>query len=519
MPNSDTPLPRSRRRRRLRILGVIAGSAVLLLLLLLAALHTPPVKRYVLSQVTRLLADSQIAFTAQRLDYNLFTLSLVLQDVTLRAVGADDAPAFAHIDRGTVDLSLFALLRGQYVIERGTITRPTIHVVLDEGDRHNLPRLPQRADTGERAEPIDYLIREFSISDAELRFEDRRQRLDAHLPVSSIDVQGQQVSRHRVRLTAGGGQVRLQDRHADIARVAGDLVIDRDAIRVEELELGATGTRLTFSGSLTEFENPRYDMALNADFDVEQLATLAGIPDPAGGSVRVKATARGPLETLTAQAHVNGADLSFRHLERLQLVAEASYDRAAQQARLARLEVTGPVGNIEAQGLIALNADAGISQLGADVGALDLDHLTRALELPYVAATRASGRITAQWPALGYERADGDARLTLTPTRTAPSRNILPVGGSLVAAARDQRVVIDIRELRALGAALTGRVTLADRRTLGGTVRLRASDVARVVPNAESFLGRAPGTLVGTHGRGRGSSRCSHRRRHLGAVR
>ena len=109
MPGPETPPPRSRGRRRLRLLGVIAGGAVLLLLLLVAALHTPPVKRYVLSRVTSLLADSQIAFTAQRLDYNLFNLSLVLQNVTLRAVGAEAAPAFAHIDRATVDMSLLAL--------------------------------------------------------------------------------------------------------------------------------------------------------------------------------------------------------------------------------------------------------------------------------------------------------------------------------------------------------------------------------------------------------------------------
>ena len=207
LASSDVPPSRPQRRHRLRRLAVIAGGAVLLVLLLVAGLHTPPAKRYVLSQVTRLLADSQIAFTAQRLDYNLFNLSLVLQDVTLRAVGAEDMPAFAHIDRATVDMSLFALLRGQYVIERGTVTRPTIHVVLDEGDRSNLPQLPSREDAGARAEPIDYLIRQFSISDAQLRFEDRRQRLDVRLPVTSIEVQGQQVSRHRVRLTAGGGQV------------------------------------------------------------------------------------------------------------------------------------------------------------------------------------------------------------------------------------------------------------------------------------------------------------------------
>ena len=298
---------------------MITGSAVLLLLLFVAVLHAPPVKRYVLSEVTRLLADSRIVFAAQRLDYNLFNLSLVLEDVTLRAVGADDAPAFAHIDRATVDLSLFPLLRKQYVVERGSVTRPTVRVVIDDSGRSNLPQLPESEETS--TEPIDYLIRQFSITDTLIRFEDRLQRLDVGLPVTRIDVQGQQISRHRVRLAAGGGQVRLQDRQAEIESIAGDLVIDRDAIRVNQLELGATGTRVALSGTLVEFENPRYDLALNADLDVEPLAAFAGLPEAAGGFVRADVTARGPLEALAAEARVNGTALSFRRLEQMQLVA------------------------------------------------------------------------------------------------------------------------------------------------------------------------------------------------------
>ena len=516
LSGSAPSLPRLRGRRR-RALGVIAASAVFLLVLLVTALHTPPVKRYLLSQVTHLLADSQIQLTVQRLDYNLLDLSLVLQDVTLRAAGAE-YPPFAHIDRATVDMSLFALLRGQYVVEQGTLTRPRVHVVLDEGDRANLPKLPPREDADERAEAIDYLIRKFSIADAELHFEDRRQRLDVRLPVSRIEVQGQQVSRHRVHVTAGGGQVWLQDRQADIVRVSGDLVIDRDAIRVEKMELGATGTSITLSGSMAPFEDPRYDVALNADFDVEQLAVLAGMPDPTGGAIRAEVTARGPLKMLTAEARVTGTDLSFRDLERVRLIAQTTYDRAAQQVRLARLEVAAPVGNIDAQGIIALNTDAGTSQLDVDVGALDLDRLMRALALPYVAATRARGRLTARWPALEYKRAAGDGQLTLTPTRTAPSRNVLPVGGRLIASARDQQVVLDIRELRALGAALGGRITLADQTRARGQCSSPCAGCRACCGRRGVVSGTPPRHARRHAGRWRAPSRCRPRRRHHGAV-
>ena len=178
-----------------------------------------------------------------------------------------------------------------------------------------------------------------------------------------------------------------------------------------------------------------------------------------------------------------------------------------------------PSATSEAQGAIALNADAGTSQIDVDLRALDLDHLMRALDLPYVVASRAGGRITARWPGLEYARADGDGQLTLTPTRKVPSRNVLPVGGSLIAAARDQRVVLDIRDLRALGAALDGQVTLADQRVLGGNVAPPCAGSRTGRPRCGIVSGTPSGHARRHADRWRGQSRRPPRRRHYGAVR
>ncbi|HEX5107881.1 MAG TPA: translocation/assembly module TamB domain-containing protein [Vicinamibacterales bacterium] len=485
------------KRARLRLLCVVVGSVLLLLVLVISALHTSPVKRYLLSRVTTLLADSGIGLVVGQLDYNLFALTLSVEGVTLRALAAPDAPPFAHIDHADVDVGLLALLRGRYVVERGSIIRPSIHVVFDETGRSNLPQFPKDPDE-EPAEPIDYLVWQFSISDAGLQLEDRRQPLYASLPVSSIEVAGEQVSRHRVRITSGGGQLRLQDRQMDIGRIASDLVIRRDSLSVERLELAATGLTAAVSGTLTTFADPRYDIVLDARFDVERLGVLAGLGDPVGGAVQANLTARGRLEELAADAHVIGTDLKFRSLDGVQLTADASYERASQRARVTQLEMTGPQGHLAGQGDIALEPAAGTSQLALTLQDLNLDRVTRALAAPIVAATRVKGRITAQWPALDYERADGDARLTFTPTRTAVSRNVLPLGGTLVASARDRQATLDVRELRALGATAAAHVTLIDRRALSGSVRLAAADLAQVVPQVESLLGRPPDSLVGT---------------------
>ena len=59
-------------------------------------------------------------------------------------------------------------------------------------------------------------------------------------------------------------------------------------------------------------------------------------------------------------------------------------------------------------------------------------------------------------------------------------------------------MVVGIRDLRALNARATGQVTLVNQSALTGNVNLEAADLAGTVASAEAFLGRKPGTLVGT---------------------
>ena len=217
---------------------------------------------------------------------------------------------------------------------------------------------------------------------------------------------------------------------------------------------------------------------------------------------------------------MSGTDLSFRNLEGVQLVARTSYDRAAQQARLARLEVTGARRQRRGSGRHRAECRCGHESVRRRPAQPSIWTCScarsRCPTSPRPARAVASRR---SWPGLEYERADVDAQLTLTPTRTTPSRNVLPVGGSLVAAARDQRVVLDIGS-----SARWGRHLLdASRSPIGASsvarVQLRASDVARVVPQCGIVSG-PPSRHARRHaGRWRGPSRRRPRRRRHGAVR
>ena len=111
----------------------------------------------------------------------------------VRSARLPDAPVFATIERARLNLNLFDLLRGRYVVESGTVEDVNVHYFVDEQGRDNLPRPP--ADPNNPNQPLDYLIAALTVSKAHVRYENRAQQIDVELPVSSIGRAREQADR------------------------------------------------------------------------------------------------------------------------------------------------------------------------------------------------------------------------------------------------------------------------------------------------------------------------------------
>ncbi len=271
-------------------------------------------------------------------------------------------------------------------------------------------------------------------------------------------------------------------------------------------------------------------MSLTGRLDVSRLAAFAGVNEPIGGFVRAEVNVRGPITEMAVRTKLRSDDLSFRTLDQLRLDAESVYDAASRQARIERLDIQAPQGRIHGDGLIALDDKAGESHLNASIERLDIGRLSRALDLPYGALTRADGRVSARWPLLEFERATGDARLNLTPTASAPARGLAPLGGAIAAGANADRITVNVTSLRGLGATIDGRITMArpasaseatgafEKAAINGALNARAEDISRVIAAAEAFLGRARGSLVGSPLAGALTGQLHHLR-HVLAIR
>jgi outer membrane protein assembly complex protein YaeT len=491
----SNPDVQPKRTFRLRRLLAIFGAALLVLAAaLLLFLHTPPARRFVISQVTNLLERQHIEFNTDELDYNLFNLRFALHNVRVRSQDAPDLPPFAHIDRLSVDLSLTQLLRRRYVLQSGEADGVTLHYVVDAQGRDNLPRPPR--DPEQPSRPLDYLIEDLRVTNASVHYEERARQIDAVLPVSSLEVEGHQLTdRHTVRLAAAKGMLIVQGRKVALDALKGALEFGEDDVRLEQLEALAEGARVTLSGAIRQFADPIGDLDIRGSADAARVATMVDIDDPFEGSVEIDASVTGRLSAPVIEGRVKGANVAFRNLSGLQIEATAAYDVGRKEVTIYELQARAPFGEVDGHGLVSL-AGPDPSKVTATISGLDLAALMRAFETPYVVASRADARLQAEWPGLEYLQASGSATATLTPAAPRASKSTIPLGGRVHATGRPGALDVLIGELTAPGVNASGRLRVAGGGRLDGRANLRIADVSRAAAGAEAVLAEPAGSLL-----------------------
>ncbi len=485
--------PRSTGRRLLRWAAVAAAGVVTLVLLALVALQTAPARRYVQNQVTQLLAQQNITFASEGFRYNVFGLGADLRNVRVISPRLPDAPPFLELGRARLDLSTWQLLRGRYVLESGNVEGVRLHYFVNENGVDNLPRKPTDPDSPGR--PIDYLISDLDVPNANVRYENRQRDIDITLPSATVAISGNALTdRHEVTIDAPGGTARVQQRAITIDRLATTIDLGRDDLRIERAELAAEGALVAASGTFGPFEQPIADIAFQATLDAERAMTIARIDEAVSGQVSVEGSIKGATDALEIDGRLTGSGLQVRELTGLQVDAAATYQMGADHLRLSRLDVRGPAGTITGEAELVLSGD-GQSHLNASVEALDAAAVMQSLRLRYRVASRVDGRVTATWPGLNYAAAAGNASAFAKATAGQAGAGTIPIDGRVEVSGNGSRVVASLRDVRAGGTEIDGRITVSNRRSLDGVIRARATDAQATLDAIEAFVGRRRGSL------------------------
>ena len=368
-----------------------------------------------------------------------------------------------------------------------------------EDGTDNLPR-PLR-DPDAPSEPIAYLVDALSTEAASVRYEDRLRQVDVTLPIARLAVDGNRVSgRHRIDVETTPPTATIRDRTARIDRVSGRFDLGQDDIAIEQLDASGEGAVIALTGAIDDFDRPRAKLTLRATADVASAVRLAGLDQPATGALQLEAAIAGDLGAPTIDATVTGTALAVRGLEGMTVHAVVGYDAGARHALVRRVEAKAPFGEFTAEGELAVEP-TGTSRLRAEASGIDAAAIMRALDLDLVAATRLAATVDASWPGLDYRDATGEAHVELTPTARQVTASSVPVGGRVDVTARDG-LVASLRDVSAAGITTRGRVTVNERRQLGGVLLARVGDVSRSTAAAEVLLRRRAGSLLPTPVRG-----------------
>jgi outer membrane protein assembly complex protein YaeT len=483
--------------RTFRIIAWVVVSAFAVTGLFVVGVHTPPARRFVLRRLVRILGDQGIGFEASRLDYNLFGLRLDLRGVRVLSRQTPDLPPVLLADRVWVDVNLPKLIRGAYYLDDGGIDNPQIQIVVDRDGRDNLPHPPTKS--GPPGAPVDYLIRHLRIAGGGVRIEERRQQIAASVPLDSLTVTGDPLTRnHQVHLeTRGGGQVSLAARSLPVRGLAGDLVIGKDAVQVTSFRVGVGDSSLTVAGRVNSLDSPRFEIHSEANLALASLVAFAGRPETVRGNLNLALTATGPLAALKATVSLRGENLVVDRFDHVKVDAEAAYDASSSRVRLSSLNLTTPWASVRGQGELALNAAAGSTAKFA-AERCDLDRLSAILHLPVRVASTANASVDARWKGLEAQDADVDATVRLSASQSLPAKDTIPVNAIVHATVRGNRIFTDVETLSGFGATASGEVVLQDRKTIGGGLRLDAPRLSSTIAAAEAFLGKPAGSLAGT---------------------
>src|SRR5438105_5853699 len=216
------------RKLKLNVAAAILAGVLAVLVLFVALLHTPPVRRFALKQAIQILAREGVDFDASQIDYNLLNLTATLGHVTVRSRQTPDLPPVLQADSVHLHLRTGKLVHGAFYVQDAEIVNPSIHVVVDENGRDNLPHTPKSTSESE----TDYLIEKARISGGSLHFEERRQKIDTTLPLWQIAVDGNQVTKEQVIRfeTWQPGRILLEQRSAPIQSLTSEVVLQKNSL-------------------------------------------------------------------------------------------------------------------------------------------------------------------------------------------------------------------------------------------------------------------------------------------------
>jgi outer membrane protein assembly complex protein YaeT len=449
----------------------VAFSFAALALVTVAALwlvHTEPVRRYALNQLTARLADEGIGLRAKSLDIRLFALFASLTDVELFATGKDKLPPFAKAESISVRM-LWSFGLNAPTISSIVIEKPKLNVRIDALGQSNLPVLkPSKPD----AKPVS--IGEVSLRNASVDFRDAQRMIALSIPDWSASIQDLDPGSYRVRLDAkNGGSVTYDGREVKLLAANADADYHPKSLVIREARIRAEKLNVRASGKLDDFSTGA--LHVETDGDTALLASFAGFEGRIRGGHSTKLDLTGPLATPDVKGRVTASDFWFDSYGPLDASADFSTSAKLSRANVSKLEARWGGAFVDGSGDVALNESAGESRIRATFGGLSSTQIAKAAKIaePIVAGV-ASGSVDVRIPSL--KNVDVATLAGSASVHVDPAPGAIPLAGDLKVNANKGLATISIASLKALASNAAGDVQIQNGKALAGTLQVSVPD-------------------------------------------
>jgi outer membrane protein assembly complex protein YaeT len=483
-------------RRILRVVAVCAGVLIVLLVAILAFLHTRTAKNLAIEQIRKFLAGQDIAIEAADFDYSFRPIRISTGRISIHKISTPDLPRLFSADHFTTSIRLYDLIHGRYHIEDLQIDNPSIHIVIDEKHRDNIP--VASGSNSSSNQPIDWLILKLRSTGGSLTFEDRSQNTFAQVPVWDLSMDGNasnitEAFQFKTRETI---QVRYSGKSLAIENIAVQGVLNP---RKQTLDLGSVQISndmgdIALNGNISNFSDPNLDLSAVSNLHVKPLRQFLSITQSIMGDLRMEGSIKGHPKELRIAGHLMGRNLGDKSRDTA-LDTDLDVDLRTNRARLTSILIRSPLLSASGAADLAIATDAGESRVDGNIDITDLRKLSTIYKLPVSIASRVSGNARGSWPAMDLGKLNGSGRFELF-ARPSPAGTDIPVAGVVNVTARGDALMASIESVDSGVIHLSGQLNLQALKRLDGSLRIDTSNAGQALTQVAGWSGSSvPATL------------------------
>jgi translocation and assembly module TamB len=433
-----------------RIALVVLGVFVLLVVGLAVYINSASFHNLVRKKVITTLEDATGGRVELRsLNWRLFQLEFVADDLTIHGLEPAGEQPYAHIDHLKIRAKIISLFSREIGLNYVGASRPQIHIIFNADGTTNqpVPRIKQRSNKSPIDQLFDLAIDRLEVSDGVLWWNDRKLPLDFTANKVSAAVSFDRVKK------IYSGDLRAGEAIAKYGKgkplpLSAELQLDlaHDSAQIKALRVSTPESRIEASGRITNLKDPKLELTYKVAMALPEIARAAALNQVTSGSLDVEGDGSASASQFSSKGRLVLKNVTVHDpsLNVSNVTAASSFtvdrNKLALPNIVAQLLGGTARGNVDIRNWLSSDEHAPREQRQTGraeitLNGIDVDRVATAVSsknLPLErlnAAGQADGKITATWQG-SPKNAVADLDLSVTPpAQVAPSQ--LPIQARL----------------------------------------------------------------------------------------